>query len=112
MLGNSHSRVNSARFLYHHHTESQMPFASHWAMVSAQCTSVYAATLFVVTRVIGSGFAAASRYCAMCCDIRSRGWRIENDSSPSPSRPATAALPSDVAAIQQGGCGSCTGLGV
>ena len=37
---------------------------------------------------------------------------IENDSRPSPSPPATAALPSDVAAIQHGGCGSCTGLGV
>ncbi len=44
--------------------------------------------------------------------MRSRGWRIENDNNPRPSCPATAALPSDVAAIQHGGCGSCTGFGV
>src|SRR5204863_5500325 len=105
--GNSHSSVNSARCLYHHHTESQIPFASHSSIDSAQCTSVYAATLFVVTRVIGSGSAAAARYWPMCCAIRSSGCRIENESSPSPSLPATAALPSDVAAIQHGGCGSC-----
>ena len=37
---------------------------------------------------------------------------IENDSSPSPFSPATSAEPSDVAAIQHGGCGSCHGFGV
>ena len=37
---------------------------------------------------------------------------IENDSSPRPRLPATAALPSLVAAIQAGGCGSWYGLGV
>ena len=30
-------------------------------LVGAQCTSVYAAALLVVTRVIGSGLAAAAR---------------------------------------------------
>ncbi len=37
---------------------------------------------------------------------------MENDSRPRPFSPATAADPFDVAAIQQGGCGSCHGLGV
>jgi hypothetical protein len=40
-----------------------MPFLSACSNVSAQCTNVYAATLLVVTRVIGVGFAAAKRYC-------------------------------------------------
>ena len=31
---------NSARFLYHHHTESQMPLASACSIESAQCTRV------------------------------------------------------------------------
>ncbi len=48
----------------------------------------------------------------MCSAILSIGCRIENDSRPRPSLPATAALPSLVAAIQAGGCGSCTGFGV
>ena len=38
--GTSHSKMNSARFLYHHHTESQMPLASACSMESAQCTRV------------------------------------------------------------------------
>src|SRR6266513_1109399 len=37
---------------------------------------------------------------------------IEKDSSPSWFSPATADDPSDVAAIQQGGCGSWKGFGV
>jgi hypothetical protein len=68
--------------------------------------------LFVVTRVIGLGDMAASRYCWMCLAIFWMGCMIEKLRSPRPREPASAALPSDVAAIQQGGCGSCTGLGV
>src|SRR5260221_9151478 len=110
--GNSHSRVNSARFWYHHHTASQMPLASHSAMVSAQCTSVYAATLLVVTRVIGVGLAAAARYCLIWLAIFWIGCMIENDSSPSPRLPATTALPSLVAAIHAGGGGCLKRFGV
>ena len=94
--------MNSARFLYHHHTESQIPFASHCAIVSAQCTSVYAATLLVVTRVIGSGFAAAARYCAMCWAIGRAAGGSRTTADRARGCPATAALPSDVAAIQHG----------
>src|SRR5439155_17612098 len=110
--GNSHCSVNSARFWYHHHTASQMPLASHSAIVSAQCTRVYAATLLVVTRVMGVGFAAASRYCLICFAIFWIGCMIENDKRPRPRLPATAALPSLVAAIHAGGCGSWNGFGV
>ena len=38
--GSSHSMVNSARFWYHHRTDSQMPSSSASAMVGVQCTSV------------------------------------------------------------------------
>src|ERR1700722_15137002 len=110
--GTSHSKMNSARFLYHHHTESQIPLASACSIESAQCTSVYAATLLVVTSVSGVGFLAPSRYWRMCSAILVIGCMIENDNSPIPNFPATAADPSEVAAIHAGGWGTCTGLGV
>ena len=37
---------------------------------------------------------------------------IESDSTPRPMAPAASAVPSLDAAIQHGGWGSCTGLGV
>lgn len=66
----------------------------------------------VVTSAIGSGAQAAARYAATCRAIASSGCMIEQESRPRPAAPATSAEPGDVAAIQAGGCGSCTGLGV
>src|SRR3990170_3521907 len=40
--------------------------------------------------------------------MSSIGCMIENDSKPSPARPAISALPADVAAIQAGGWGAWT----
>src|SRR5215471_7184809 len=101
-------------FWYHQPTDSQMPFSTAWSIDSAQCTSVYAATLFVATSLIrfASEEFHASRYALICAAIRSSGCMIENDSRPSWFSPATADEPSDVAAIQHGGCGSWYGFGV
>src|SRR2546423_4919257 len=108
--GNSHCRVNSARCWYHHHTESSSRFSSSCLSSSTQCTSVYAETWFVVTRVSGVGSAACSRYCLMCSPIFSMGCMIENESRPKPSLPATAEEPSLVAAIHAGGGGALEGV--
>src|SRR3954447_1144130 len=112
--GSSQSIVNCAMFWYHHATDSQTPLSTACCSVSAQCTSVYAATLFVETSLIGfaSGLFQASRYALIWAAILSSGCMIENDSRPSWFWPATALEPSDVAAIQHGGCGSWNGLGV
>ena len=48
----------------------------------------------------------------MCSAILVMGCMIENDSRPIPNLPATAAEPSEVAAIHAGGWGTWTGLGV
>src|SRR5579859_5611985 len=111
-LGNSHSRVNLARLEYHHQVASQIPLASAWAMLSAQWTRVYTAVRLLMTRVIGSGFLAASRYWRIVSAICSTGRMIDNDSTPRPMLAATAAVLSLDAAIQHGGWGSWNGLGV
>src|SRR4051812_46506572 len=113
-FGSSHCNVNSAMLRYHQPTDSQMPLSSACCIESAQCTIVYAATLLVDTSDNGfaSGWFHAARYASICDAIFSRGCMIENDSKPRWFMPATVDEPSVVAAIQHGGCGYCTGLGV